>query len=218
MGRAGRVRPGMCYRMFSKQRFESMTPFQVPEILRTPLEEVILQIKLLHLTGNSEVASAAAAAASTGKAVGEAVAAKVAVPVAPLPAGTVLTPALLLAQLAATAPAPADVSAPVPASEGDSTDPEDDNPFTALRKDKTRVPSSGSEGDVEDDDTDDDGVDDEGLGVDVDSSDDDAELLMEGEVEAKGVVEKFLQKALQPPQMFAVRRAIRLLQDIGALR
>lgn len=49
-GRAGRVRAGICFRLFSKARFENaMKPFMLPELLTTPLEELLLQIKLLQL-------------------------------------------------------------------------------------------------------------------------------------------------------------------------
>jgi len=47
-GRAGRVGPGYCYRLYSKKFFEEqMQMFCKPEILRTPLAEVGLQIKAL---------------------------------------------------------------------------------------------------------------------------------------------------------------------------
>ncbi|KXS09241.1 hypothetical protein M427DRAFT_49751 [Gonapodya prolifera JEL478] len=48
-GRAGRTGPGECFRLFSKVEFEHMNDFAVPEILRIPLEQVILQIKALGL-------------------------------------------------------------------------------------------------------------------------------------------------------------------------
>lgn len=48
-GRAGRVRPGVCFRLFSRARYEAaMKEFMVPELLTTPLEELLLQIKLLQ--------------------------------------------------------------------------------------------------------------------------------------------------------------------------
>ncbi|XP_058752739.1 DExH-box ATP-dependent RNA helicase DExH7, chloroplastic isoform X2 [Vicia villosa] len=49
-GRAGRVKPGICFRLYTRYRFEKlMRPYQVPEMLRMPLVELCLQIKLLCL-------------------------------------------------------------------------------------------------------------------------------------------------------------------------
>ncbi|XP_063820212.1 3'-5' RNA helicase YTHDC2 [Pseudophryne corroboree] len=46
-GRAGRCRPGVCFRLFSRLRFENMLEFQTPELLRMPLHELCLHTKLL---------------------------------------------------------------------------------------------------------------------------------------------------------------------------
>ncbi|KAK2521146.1 Dhx29 [Columba guinea] len=43
-GRAGRVRAGFCFRMYTRDRFESFMEYSVPEILRVPLEELCLHI------------------------------------------------------------------------------------------------------------------------------------------------------------------------------
>lgn len=49
-GRAGRVKPGICFCLYTRCRFEKlMRPYQVPEMLRMPLVELCLQIKLLSL-------------------------------------------------------------------------------------------------------------------------------------------------------------------------
>ncbi|XP_049932027.1 DExH-box ATP-dependent RNA helicase DExH7, chloroplastic isoform X3 [Nymphaea colorata] len=49
-GRAGRVKPGVCFRLYTRYRFEEcMRKFQVPEILRMSLVELCLQIKSLSL-------------------------------------------------------------------------------------------------------------------------------------------------------------------------
>lgn len=46
-GRAGRTRPnGVCFHLFSRQRFASFEPFQQPELLRLPLQELCLQVRL----------------------------------------------------------------------------------------------------------------------------------------------------------------------------
>ncbi|XP_043241748.1 3'-5' RNA helicase YTHDC2-like isoform X2 [Amphibalanus amphitrite] len=46
-GRAGRCQPGVCYHLFSRSRFQALQPYQTPEILRTPLQELCLHSKML---------------------------------------------------------------------------------------------------------------------------------------------------------------------------
>lgn len=49
-GRAGRTGPGHCYRLYSSAVFERDFPkFSDPEILRTPLEGVVLQLKSMQI-------------------------------------------------------------------------------------------------------------------------------------------------------------------------
>lgn len=48
-GRAGRVRPGKCYHLYNSLRASLLDAYQLPEIMRTPLEELCLQIKILKL-------------------------------------------------------------------------------------------------------------------------------------------------------------------------
>ncbi|XP_022613664.1 putative ATP-dependent RNA helicase DHX30 [Seriola dumerili] len=45
-GRAGRCQPGQSYHLFPRKQLESMTPFPIPEILRTPLESLVMQTKI----------------------------------------------------------------------------------------------------------------------------------------------------------------------------
>jgi ATP-dependent RNA helicase DHX37/DHR1 len=49
-GRAGRTGPGHCYRLYSSALFElDFDPFSRPEILRMPIEGIILQMKSVHI-------------------------------------------------------------------------------------------------------------------------------------------------------------------------
>ncbi|KAL4073219.1 P-loop containing nucleoside triphosphate hydrolase protein [Scleroderma yunnanense] len=49
-GRAGRTGPGHCYRLYSSGLYEHyLEPFSTPEILRTPIEGVVLQMKSMNI-------------------------------------------------------------------------------------------------------------------------------------------------------------------------
>ena len=49
-GRAGRTGPGHCYRLYSSAVYEEVfPPFSVPEILRTPVEGLVLQMKAMNI-------------------------------------------------------------------------------------------------------------------------------------------------------------------------
>ena len=43
------MQPGVCYRLYPKVIYDAMLEYQLPEILRTPLQELCLQIKSLQL-------------------------------------------------------------------------------------------------------------------------------------------------------------------------
>ena len=48
-GRAGRVREGVCFKMFTRSMEAQMADTQVPEILRVPLEQVCLSVKSMNI-------------------------------------------------------------------------------------------------------------------------------------------------------------------------
>ena len=47
-GRAGRTRPGICYKLYTRRKESSLAPFPVPEIRRVALESVALSVKVTH--------------------------------------------------------------------------------------------------------------------------------------------------------------------------
>ncbi|KAI3696242.1 hypothetical protein L1987_79253 [Smallanthus sonchifolius] len=58
-GRAGRVQPGECYHLYPRCVYNAFADYQLPEILRTPLQSLCLQIKSLKLGSISEFLSKA---------------------------------------------------------------------------------------------------------------------------------------------------------------
>ncbi|KAI4378522.1 hypothetical protein MLD38_015990 [Melastoma candidum] len=58
-GCAGHVKPGVCYRLYLKIVHDAMPQYQLPEILRTPLQELCLHIKSLQLGKNGSLLSKA---------------------------------------------------------------------------------------------------------------------------------------------------------------
>lgn len=49
-GRAGRVKPGYCYKMFSRNQYAWLADYTTPELLRVPLTEICLSAKLIAPT------------------------------------------------------------------------------------------------------------------------------------------------------------------------
>ncbi|KAK9276788.1 hypothetical protein L1049_006324 [Liquidambar formosana] len=58
-GRSGRVQPGECYHLYPRCVYDAFADYQLPEILRTPLQSLCLQIKSLKLGSISEFLSRA---------------------------------------------------------------------------------------------------------------------------------------------------------------
>eukprot|EP01098_Paradermamoeba_levis_P009357 TRINITY_DN388_c1_g1_i1.p2 TRINITY_DN388_c1_g1~~TRINITY_DN388_c1_g1_i1.p2 ORF type:complete len:652 (+),score=191.73 TRINITY_DN388_c1_g1_i1:2196-4151(+) len=52
-GRAGRTKPGYCFHLYSKMKYQQMVDYQIPEILRMPLQELVLQIKVMKFPGRA---------------------------------------------------------------------------------------------------------------------------------------------------------------------
>jgi ATP-dependent RNA helicase DDX35 len=48
-GRAGRTKPGKCYRLYTKETYNTLSPSSTPEVQRTDLAPVILSLKTLGI-------------------------------------------------------------------------------------------------------------------------------------------------------------------------
>lgn len=44
-GRAGRIKEGECYRLYSKEKYDSFEQYPIAEVMRTPLEKLIVSLK-----------------------------------------------------------------------------------------------------------------------------------------------------------------------------
>ena len=47
-GRAGRTRPGECYKLYTRKQEDDMERFPIPEMLRVPLESLSLAVKAVR--------------------------------------------------------------------------------------------------------------------------------------------------------------------------
>jgi ATP-dependent helicase HrpB len=54
-GRAGRVGPGVCYRLYSRHAFQGMIPFTPPEMLLADLSPLILELAVWGVKDPSEL-------------------------------------------------------------------------------------------------------------------------------------------------------------------
>ncbi|KAI9246269.1 P-loop containing nucleoside triphosphate hydrolase protein [Phascolomyces articulosus] len=64
-GRAGRVQEGLCFHLFTENKFSQMADYETPEIMRLPLEELCLRIKVCDLGPIKEVLDSALDAPSS---------------------------------------------------------------------------------------------------------------------------------------------------------
>lgn len=71
-GRAGRVRQGYCFRLYSRQQFQQFAEQQLPEVLRISLDRLCLKVKTL-LVGTLEDMSGKMLTPPSSEAVGESV-------------------------------------------------------------------------------------------------------------------------------------------------
>lgn len=55
-GRAGRTAPGVCYRLYSQQTYQAMTPFNPPELLTADLAPLLLELAAWGLGDPAELA------------------------------------------------------------------------------------------------------------------------------------------------------------------
>lgn len=46
-GRAGRTQPGECYHLYTLDRFNKCSKFPIPEIQLTPLEHIVINLKVV---------------------------------------------------------------------------------------------------------------------------------------------------------------------------
>ena len=66
------MQAGHCFHLFTKHQLDQLIEYQKPEMLRTPLEELVLQIKILKL-GPAEMFLQKAIESPETKAVSDAV-------------------------------------------------------------------------------------------------------------------------------------------------
>ena len=45
----GRTGPGVCYRMYSESDYDSFSEYSTPEIMRVPLDSLVLQLAALGI-------------------------------------------------------------------------------------------------------------------------------------------------------------------------
>eukprot|EP00931_Biecheleriopsis_adriatica_P058375 TRINITY_DN34728_c0_g1_i2.p1 TRINITY_DN34728_c0_g1~~TRINITY_DN34728_c0_g1_i2.p1 ORF type:complete len:1070 (+),score=238.07 TRINITY_DN34728_c0_g1_i2:248-3211(+) len=65
-GRAGRCRPGAWYRLYSSMQWQEMLDYELPEMLRSPLEELCLEVASLKLGPPAEFLAAAISPPNAG--------------------------------------------------------------------------------------------------------------------------------------------------------